>query len=60
MMFMTQRMVSEPGPCCCCPVKEDRSPMTPFESIALWKNMRPAETALFQNAALAVSEHAHV
>src|SRR5437868_15303995 len=59
MMFATQRIVSAPGPCCCAPVKEDRSPMTPFASMALWKNIRPASTALFQNAALAASKQAH-
>src|SRR5207237_6915021 len=58
MMFATQRIVSAPGPCCCAPVKEDRSPMTPFASMALWKNIRPASTALFQHAALAASKQA--
>src|SRR5881394_1141077 len=35
MMFITQRIVSDPGPTAVCPVKEDWSPITPFESIAL-------------------------
>src|SRR4051794_17899251 len=57
-MFITQRMVSGPAPFVVWPVNDDWSPMTPFESIALWKNIRPAVTAAFQNAAFVVSKQA--
>src|SRR5664279_2452539 len=59
MMLATQRMVSGPAAFVVPPVNEDWSPMTPFESMAEWKKLRPAVIALFQYDALAVSKQAH-